>query len=328
MQRTSYSLLKRKKFEYEGKVFVQIPELEPKSDTGDSGLCITMDDEGDISIKEQFMEYFDNIEVELPEKLEMDKMNVMSVGCDLFETSFKCCRSAFIEKLKDSLLELTQLNEYENANTRIDARRQRNLCDVFRAYKLLLKYSTAKLKCIDQSIIDQVKASISDDALAFQLSDQIVEAIKICWKMQLLDNPMFICQPKVFNENWHEVYYNILCDEANYELVYYRPVLMNSAGGSRACRGLIEKRKKGQVSEIKEPRYKILTASESGLKPNCVGVMLENSKKLGNKGLKHSLRTKLISKVICSICDKPTELCYMGQLNFSFLHYECFLKSR
>lgn len=80
-------------------------------------------------------------------------------------------------------------------------------------------------------------ASIDSDLL-LQVNDQFLEAIKICWKMQMLYTPMFVCQPKVYNDKWHDIYPKTWQDRNN-DLVYYRPVLMNSAGGSIRYKGYV-----------------------------------------------------------------------------------------
>ena len=61
----------------------------------------------------------------------------------------------------------------------------------------------------------------------------------MCWKMQMLPTPMFVCQPKVFNEHWHDTHYESWDEDSTNDLVYYRPVLMNSVGGSIAYKGLV-----------------------------------------------------------------------------------------
>lgn len=71
------------------------------------------------------------------------------------------------------------------------------------------------------------------------MDEFIIEAVKICWKMQMLPTPMFICQPKAFTDNWHETFYDNWNDDSTNDLVYYRPVLMNSVGGSLAFKGLV-----------------------------------------------------------------------------------------
>ena len=80
--------------------------------------------------------------------------------------------------------------------------------------------------------------SNTDVNILSQLNDRglIIEAIIICWKMQMLCNPMFVCQPKIYNEGWHDVY-STVWQERHDELIYYRPVLMNSAGGSLSYKG-------------------------------------------------------------------------------------------
>lgn len=80
-------------------------------------------------------------------------------------------------------------------------------------------------------------ASIDSDLLP-QVNDQFLEAVKICWKMQMLSPPMFVCQPKVYNEIWHDFYHKTWQERHN-DLVYYRPVLMNSAGGSVSYKGYV-----------------------------------------------------------------------------------------
>ena len=77
-----------------------------------------------------------------------------------------------------------------------------------------------------------------------KLRDQVEKAVGLCWRMQMLPTPMFICQPTVYNDEWHDTHRKSWSDEPNQELVYYRPVLMNSAGGTVASRGLVGKRRK------------------------------------------------------------------------------------
>ena len=56
--------------------------------------------------------------------------------------------------------------------------------------------------------------------------------------MQTVSPPMFLCQPKLFNEDWHTIHSRTWHDIKD-ELVYYKPVLMNSAGGNVAHKGLV-----------------------------------------------------------------------------------------
>ena len=56
--------------------------------------------------------------------------------------------------------------------------------------------------------------------------------------MQTVSPPMFLCQPKLFNEDWHTIHSRTWYNKED-ELVYYKPVLMNSAGGTVACKGLV-----------------------------------------------------------------------------------------
>ena len=70
------------------------------------------------------------------------------------------------------------------------------------------------------------------------LREQTLKAVNICWRMQTVSPPMFLCQPKLFNEHWHTVHSRTWYDKEN-ELVYYRPVLMYSAGGTVAYKGFV-----------------------------------------------------------------------------------------
>ena len=56
--------------------------------------------------------------------------------------------------------------------------------------------------------------------------------------MQMLSPPMFLCQPKLFNEDWHTLHGGSWYDKTD-ELVYYRPVLMYTAGGTVAYKGFV-----------------------------------------------------------------------------------------
>lgn len=77
-----------------------------------------------------------------------------------------------------------------------------------------------------------------------EIDDKIIEAVKMCWKMQMLPTPMFVCQPKAFNEKWHDTYYENWDgdNKSTNDLVYYRPVLMNCVGGALASKGLVGNR--------------------------------------------------------------------------------------
>ena len=77
-----------------------------------------------------------------------------------------------------------------------------------------------------------------DDKIFPILEKQTLKAVNICWKMQMLSPPMFLCQPNVFTDNWHTVHGGTWCDKEN-ELVYYRPVLMYTAGGTVAHKGFV-----------------------------------------------------------------------------------------
>ena len=70
------------------------------------------------------------------------------------------------------------------------------------------------------------------------LREQTLKAVRICWRMQTLSPPMFFCQPKLFNDEWHRFHRNSWYDKED-ELVYYKPVLMYSAGGTVAHKGFV-----------------------------------------------------------------------------------------
>ena len=84
----------------------------------------------------------------------------------------------------------------------------------------------------------------SDDVtgLSPEKQDELVkEAVEICWEMLILPRPMFVCQPKALNDNLHETHLKSWHDGTG-ELVYYHPVLMSCAGGTRAVKGLVGKK--------------------------------------------------------------------------------------
>lgn len=66
------------------------------------------------------------------------------------------CRNAFIAKLKEPLYALTELTEEENRHSKLDLRRQKNLGDVTKAYRFLLKYSLPELRSIDYCVVKKV----------------------------------------------------------------------------------------------------------------------------------------------------------------------------
>ena len=70
------------------------------------------------------------------------------------------------------------------------------------------------------------------------LKEQTVNAVNICWRMQTVSPPMFLCQPKLFNDDWQSVHGRSWDDNGD-QLVYYRPVLMYSAGGTVAYTGFV-----------------------------------------------------------------------------------------
>ena len=70
------------------------------------------------------------------------------------------------------------------------------------------------------------------------LREQAKQAVDICWKMQTVSPPMFLCQPQKFDEQWHKIHAKSWSDPPG-DLMYYRPVLMYSAGGIVANKGLV-----------------------------------------------------------------------------------------
>ena len=70
------------------------------------------------------------------------------------------------------------------------------------------------------------------------LREQTLKAVDICWRMQTVSPPMFLCQPKLFSDEWHRFHRNSWYDKQD-ELVYYKPVLMYSAGGTVAHKGFV-----------------------------------------------------------------------------------------
>ena len=70
------------------------------------------------------------------------------------------------------------------------------------------------------------------------LREQTLKAVDICWRMQTVSPPMFLCQPKLFSDEWHRFHRNSWYDKED-ELVYYKPVLMYSAGGTLAHKGFV-----------------------------------------------------------------------------------------
>ena len=75
--------------------------------------------------------------------------------------------------------------------------------------------------------------------------------------MQTISPPMFLCQPKLFSDDWHTIH-GRSWDINGDKLVYYRPVLMYSAGGTVAHTGFV-----GNVAQIikgmDSTEWKILT---------------------------------------------------------------------
>ena len=86
--------------------------------------------------------------------------------------------------------------------------------------------------------------SSHDTGLSPEKQDALIKrAVEICWKMLMLPHPMFVCQPEAFSENLHERHRKSWHNgPGELELVYYRPVLMSCAGGTRAVKGLVGKK--------------------------------------------------------------------------------------
>ena len=82
-----------------------------------------------------------------------------------------------------------------------------------------------------------------DAGLSPEKQDKLIRnAVEICWKMLMLPRPMFVCQPEAFNDNLHKIHRKSWHDGPG-KLVYYRPVLMRCAGGTRAIKGLVGKKR-------------------------------------------------------------------------------------
>uniref|UniRef100_A0A1X7UU52 glutathione transferase n=1 Tax=Amphimedon queenslandica TaxID=400682 RepID=A0A1X7UU52_AMPQE len=269
---------------------------------------ITMIDPDDI--RQQFLNYFENAEIELPKKLQMNKVKTLIVVKELFQESFRCCRSTLNATLKESFYELTQLPLQKES---LDGQ-CKDLSDVFKAYHFLLKHSQDKLRSIDQYAIDQVIRSIPGGILLPH--DEAMEAIKICWKMQLLDEPFFICQPEVFNENWHEIYYDNSDGEPNYELVYYRPVLINSAGGQVACKGLVGKRRgikavssSKQLLKEENPIVEKYNKGGDDQQKSHQSITKKQKRSKKRRGTKQNFKEKKIRTMLIDVATAITNLC-------------------
>ena len=91
-----------------------------------------------------------------------------------------------------------------------------------------------------------VDKKISNDVL----KEQALKAVDICWRMQTVSPPMFLCQPKLFSEDWHTIHRNSWYGKED-ELVYYRPVLMYSAGGTVAHKGFVGNKPQAVDLDIK-----------------------------------------------------------------------------
>ena len=90
----------------------------------------------------------------------------------IIQTSFKCCRKAFIDRLIEPLYLLTELSEKEDSTGETDWDRKDELDNVFTAYASLLAYSqsskspnicqseveSSKLGSIDRNIVGKVNA--------------------------------------------------------------------------------------------------------------------------------------------------------------------------
>ncbi|XP_019851906.1 PREDICTED: uncharacterized protein LOC109581875 isoform X2 [Amphimedon queenslandica] len=203
-------------------------------------ITIDQEDFGAEGVAECFQEWFNVIETQ---DIEQQLM-----FCQLFQTTFDLCRTLFIGKIKEPFFALTELTDDENESSTINIKRKKHLENVSKAHKLLLMHSFNELQNADLfQVVKKVKGSLSDKqckCLVTQEEDLTVEAVKICWKMQMLPTPMFVCQPKVFKDQWHETHYDSWGDDSTNDLVYYRPVLMNSAGGSIAYKGLVGSKSK------------------------------------------------------------------------------------
>ncbi|XP_019851927.1 PREDICTED: uncharacterized protein LOC100637127 isoform X2 [Amphimedon queenslandica] len=279
------------------------------------------DDIAALDVQEQFARYFEDVEIKLSG---VEKLKLFQIYCNLFQISFDFCRNAFLEKLKALLFALTELTDEEKKRSKTDIKRKKNLADVSKAYQFLVRHSSAELRSIDYSVIEKVKSFFSvrhDKDVIPEIDDAIVEAVKLSWKMQMLPTPMFVCQPEVFNEHWHETHYDSWDDDSTNDLVYYRPVLMNSVGGSIAYKGLVGNDGLGTNILTKET-----TVRKKNLPKKSNIIIYQGS--CNQQDIRLCLTQGFIQKktIFCARCGNillKNQAC-IGK-DIKFLHEECFV---
>ena len=90
----------------------------------------------------------------------------------------------------------------------------------------------------------------------------IEDATTVAWEMLTLIPPPVLCSPQKFSETYQQVVGNNKIKEKHYRLSYYRPVMLYSAHGSVAVRGIARK------EASKKPTVNVNSDTESEGKMN------------------------------------------------------------
>jgi hypothetical protein len=279
-------------------------------------------------IFENFYQHYLYLEMELSRELEhsIDKQNFRIICCDLYQKSYFKCRDVLIQKVfHNSLMEITELSKEEEEEVEIG--RQRSLINAKAAYEYLLIHCENKLnKKFDKvAIANDVLASLSvDDNILKELRKEAEKAVDICWKMLTVSPPMFLCQPKVYNEEWHKCHAGSWHDPPG-ELI----CCMYSAGGIVAHKGYVGSKPNTHQSTDKDASSPMPNPDQFLSHTTCSAYGDRNRQEKQLEKMKVTDHHESLHKIkICSSCKNKIQLNEFGKLIFvmevKYYHQRCF----
>jgi hypothetical protein len=250
--------------------------------------------------------------------------------CHLYQTSYNICCDEIQSVFHEALTSITRLSEEEEERGEVMFSRRKNLINAKTAYQYLLKQCTVQLSELDKTpIVTKVLASFNADDHEW-LHEEAETAVEICWKMQTVSPPMFLCQPAKHKGEWHQIHYKSW-HEGPGELIYYRPVVMYTAGDRVACKGFI-----GKTSAESNVISPCTSYDHSGANNVCTTQIVKKLKKAVCGGCQMECQDtqETINHngkywhekclPICSKCKKyvdVNESCKSGKHHY---HYDCF----
>jgi hypothetical protein len=256
----------------------------------------------------------------------INKQKFCKIRCDLYQKSYFKCRDVLIQKVfHNSLMEITELSKEEEEEVEIG--RQRSLINAKAAYEYLLIHCENKLnKKFDKvAIANDVLASLSvDDNILKELRKEAEKAVDICWKMLTVSPPMFLCQPKVYNEEWHKCHAGSWHDPPG-ELI----CCMYSAGGIVAHKGYVGSKPNTHQSTDKDASSPMPNPDQFLSHTTCSAYGDRNRQEKQLEKMKVTDHHESLHKIkICSSCKNKIQLNEFGKLIFvmevKYYHQRCF----